>query len=106
MESDGSLAPPPPLTRQGCILDKRRGGVQHISLGDGGDYANTERFQGSVPLLLRLCPLSVPEGGGGGMWGTFGKPSKRAIWNTPGLHAVLTTCLRFWSIWTTCKPLF
>ena len=28
------------------------------------------------------------------MWGIFGKPSKRAIWNTLGLHAVLTTCLR------------
>ena len=25
--------------------------------------------------------------------GIFGKPLKRAIWNTPGLHAVLMTCL-------------
>ena len=33
------------------------------------------------------------------MWGIFGKPLKRAIRNTPGLHAVLTTCLRF-SFWT------
>ena len=32
------------------------------------------------------------------MWGIFGKPLKRAIWNTPGLHAVLTTCLRFSSV--------
>ena len=32
------------------------------------------------------------------MWGIFRKPLKRAIWNTPGLHAVLTTCLRFSSI--------
>ena len=29
------------------------------------------------------------------MWGIFEKPLKRAIWNTLGLHAVLTTCLRF-----------
>ena len=29
------------------------------------------------------------------MSGIFGKPLKRAIWNTLGLHAVLTTCLRF-----------
>ena len=32
------------------------------------------------------------------MWGIFGKPLKRAIWNTLGLHAVLTTCLRFFSV--------
>ena len=31
------------------------------------------------------------------MWGIFGKPLKRAIWNTLGLHAVLTVCLRFLS---------
>ena len=29
------------------------------------------------------------------MWGIFGNPLKRAIQNTLGLHAVLTTCLRF-----------
>ena len=30
------------------------------------------------------------------MWGMFGKPlRKRAIWNTLGLHAAPTTCLRF-----------
>ena len=32
------------------------------------------------------------------MWGIFGKPLKRAIWNTLGLHAILTACLRFLSI--------
>ena len=31
-----------------------------------------EHFQGSVPLLPHLCPLSVPLGGG--MWGMFRKP--------------------------------
>ena len=30
-----------------------------ISLGDGTDYANTERFLGSEPLLPHLCPLFV-----------------------------------------------
>ena len=45
------------------------------------------------------CRLSVPERrGGGGMWGVFGKPLKKAIWNTLGLHAVLTICLRFLSV--------
>ena len=34
---------------------------------------------------------------GGGMWGIFGKPLKGAIWNTLGLHTVLTVCLRFLS---------
>ena len=28
----------------------------------------------------------------------FGAPLKRAIWNNLGLHAVLTTCLRFLSV--------
>ena len=32
------------------------------------------------------------------MWGIFRKPLKRAIWNTLGLLAVLTTCLRFLSV--------
>ena len=36
--------------------------------------------------------------GGRGMWGISGKPLKRAIWNTPGLLAGLTTCLRFSSV--------
>ena len=28
------------------------------------------------------------------MWGIFGKPLKRAIWNSLGLHTVPTICLR------------
>ena len=32
------------------------------------------------------------------MWGIFGKPLKRAIRNTPSLHAVLPICLRFSSV--------
>ena len=32
------------------------------------------------------------------MWGISGKPLKRAIWNTPGLLAGLTTCLIFSSV--------
>ena len=31
------------------------------------------------------------------MWVIFGKALKRAIWNTLGLHVVLTVCLRFLS---------
>ena len=33
------------------------------ALGVGKICANTERFQGSVPLLPHLYPLSVPLGG-------------------------------------------
>ena len=62
-----------------------------LSLWDGTDHANTESFQGSDPLLPHLCPLSVPKVGRG-MWGTFGKPLKRAIWNTPSLHAADNMC--------------
>ena len=73
------------------------GADKGISLGDVADYANFVGFRGSVPLLPHLRPLSVPQVGRG-MWGILGKPLKRAIWNTPGLHAVLTTCLRFLSV--------
>ena len=69
--------------------------VLYVSLGDVDIYANTEGFQDSVPWLPHLCPLSVPVGWGGGI---FGKPLKRAIWNTAALHAVLTICLRFSSV--------
>ena len=51
--------------------------VPIISLWDTGFPANTERFQGLVRLSPHLCPLSVPKGGG--MWGIFGKPLKRAF---------------------------
>ena len=44
-----------------------------------------------VSFVPTECPVGV------GMWGIFGKPLKRAIQNTPGLHAVPTTCLRFLS---------
>ena len=72
----------------------------NISLGIGAESANFVRFRGSLPLLPHLCPLSVPYGGG--MWGIFGKPLTRAIRNTPGLHAVLTICLRFLSVFGRC----
>ena len=46
-----------------------------------------------------VCPV------GGGIWGIFGKPLKRAIWNTLGLHAALTTCLSFSSFFDgACVP--
>ena len=50
-----------------------------ISLWDAYFHANTEIFQGLVPLLPHLCPLSVPKGD---MWGIFGTPLKGGIWNT------------------------
>ena len=53
-------------------------------------------FRGSAPLFPHLCPLSVPEVGVCGVYSE--SPLKRAIWNTLGLHAVLTTCLRFSSV--------
>ena len=65
-----------------------------ISLGHGGFCTNSVVFLWSSPLLPNFCPLCVPWGGGG-IWGIFGKRLKKAIWNTLGLHAVLTTCLRF-----------
>ena len=37
-----------------------------IALWDVQFHANTERFQGLVPLWSHLCPLSVQLGGGGG----------------------------------------
>ena len=64
--------PPPPPTyanahdasffpidseRERCFLPT------YISLWDGTDPANTERFQGSDPLLPHLCSLSVPKVG-------------------------------------------
>ena len=53
-------------------------------------------------IVALFVPTECPVGGG--MWGIFGKPLKRAIWNTLGLHAVLTTCSRFSSVWD--RPVF
>ena len=47
-------------------------------------------FSGVGAFVVSFVPAECPVGGG--MWGIFGKPLKRAIRNTPGLHAVLTTC--------------
>ena len=52
-------------------------------------------FSGVGAFVASFVPAECPVGGG--MWVIFGKPLKRAIRNTPGLHAVLTTCLRFLS---------
>ena len=102
--------PPPPHTQKGVgeissapvvirvHIITLTGTDEGISLGVVGVYASMERFQGLVHLLPHLRPLSVPMGGGGDMWGVFGKALKKAIWNTLGLHAVLTICLRFSSL--------
>ena len=33
-------------------------------------------------IVASFVPAECPKGGGGGMWGIFGNPLKRAIWNT------------------------
>ena len=50
------------------------------SLGDTAFCANSVGFRWSLSLLPYFCLLCVPYGGG--MWGIFGKPLKRAIRNT------------------------
>ena len=50
-------------------------------------------FSGVGARVASFVPAVCPVVGG--MWGRFGKPLKKAIWNTLGLHAVLTVCLRF-----------
>ena len=52
-------------------------------------------FSGMAVIVASFVPAECPVGRG--MWGIFGKPLKRAIWNTLGLHVVLTVCLRFLS---------
>ena len=52
-----------------------------ISLGDVGDCANTERFRVLVRLLLRLCPLSVPELG---VCGVYSESPQKGLLGTPG----------------------
>ena len=66
----------------------------HISLGRAVSCQHGA-FSGVGAFVVSFVPAECPVGGG--MWGIFGKPLKRAIRNTPGLHAVLTTCLRFFS---------
>ena len=67
---------------------------RHISLGRAVSCQHGA-FSGVGAFVVSFVPAECPVGGG--MWGIFGKPLKRAIRNTPGLHAVLTTCLRFFS---------
>ena len=68
--------------------------ASHISLGRAVSCQHGA-FSGVGAFVVSFVPAECPVGGG--MWGIFGKPLKRAIRNTPGLHAVLTTCLRFFS---------
>ena len=67
---------------------------RYISLGRAVSCQHGA-FSGVGAFVVSFVPAECPVGGG--MWGIFGKPLKRAIRNTPGLHAVLTTCLRFFS---------
>ena len=60
-----------------------------------GDTENAVGFRGLVPLLPHLCPLSIL---GVGYVGYIRKALEKGFQNTPGLHAVLTICLRFPSV--------
>ena len=51
------------VCRNGCMLRTALTMMFDISLGDIRFHANTERFQGLVPLWPHLCPLSVRLGG-------------------------------------------
>ena len=81
------LAFHPPHSGVTCML--------HISRG-----YRVLRQLGGVSLVVVIVALFLPTvcPVGGGTWGIFGKPLERAIWNTLGLHAVLTICLRCSSV--------
>ena len=68
--------------------------LEHISRGHG-KRANTELFSQSLSLLPRLCGL---RSGRGGYVRYIQKALKKGYLEHPGLHAVLTTCLRFSSV--------
>ena len=58
----------------------------HISRGRTG-ICQHGAFSGIAVIVASFVPAECPKGGG--MWGIFGKPLKRAIRNTLGLHVVL-----------------
>ena len=66
-----------------------------ISLGDGEDCANSVGFQWSSALWRYLCPMCVPLGG---YVGYIRKALEKGYLEHLGLHAVLTTFLRFLSV--------
>ena len=72
-----------------------RGTHFHTSLSLSLSLSRHHRVLGQLggfSLVVVIVALFVPTvcPVGGGMWGIFGKPLKRAIRNTLGLHAVLT----------------
>ena len=69
--------------------------IGHISRGRSCSF-QLSGFSRVGDLVASFLPTECS--GGRGMWGISGKPLKRAIWNTPGLLAGLTTCLRFSSV--------
>ena len=76
------------------VMQQPATALSNISLGRAVSCQHGA-FSGVGAFVVSFVPAECPVGGG--MWGIFGKPLKRAIRNTPGLHAVLTTCLRFFS---------
>ena len=83
--------------------------IYHVHISRGPSHlCQLGGFSGVGAIVASFLPTECS--GGMGMWGIFGKPLKRAIWNTPGLHAVQTICLRFSSFFGQCLccllPLF
>ena len=71
---------------------------QSASLSASSTIVPTLCVLGDHGSCCLICAPSVSRGGGGGMWGIFRRPLRRAIWNTPGFNAVLTVCLKFSSV--------
>ena len=62
--------------------------LQHyISLRTVGFVPTRRVFGGRSHSCLICAAAECPVGGG--MWGIFGKPLNRAIWDTLGLHACM-----------------
>ena len=66
-----------------------------MSLEVGTKCANSVGFRWSSSLLPDLCPLCVPKAG---YMGYIRKALEMGYLEHTGLHAVLTTCLRFSSV--------
>ena len=93
-ERDNGDKPPPKRWKMVVFSADETQGCGYISRGRAVSCQHGA-FSGVGAFVVSFVPAECPVGGG--MWVIFGKPLKWAIRNTPGLHAVLTTCLRFLS---------
>ena len=62
-----------------CFTRNFKSDATHISPGCP-IWCQHGAFSGVGAIVASFVPAECPEGGG--MWGIFGKPLKRAIWNT------------------------